>query len=59
MEKENLKKCRNCYYEVKKGIRRCPYCGIVNPTLELKEVFVMTLGVIAVLIIYSYLFPMQ
>ena len=55
MPKVSLKKCRNCTYDVKKGIRKCPYCGIVNPTLELKEVFTMIFVVIFVMAIVTIL----
>jgi len=54
MEDQNLKKCRNCTYDLKKGIRRCPYCGILNPTLDTKDVFVMIFGIIFVMSIFSY-----
>jgi predicted amidophosphoribosyltransferase len=52
---ESLRKCRNCYYHVKKGIRRCPYCGILNPTLEQREIWYMMLGVLLVMGIYTYI----
>ncbi len=57
MEDQNLKKCRNCYYEVKKGIRRCPYCGILNPTLELKEIFKIIFWILFIMALYTYLLP--
>jgi len=38
MENQNLKKCRSCTYEVDKGIGRCAYCGVLNPTLEIKDI---------------------
>ena len=31
-----MEECRNCKSEVKKGIGRCPYCGILNPTIKVK-----------------------
>ncbi len=46
--------CRNCYYDLKKGIRRCPYCGILNPTLTLKNVFVMIFIITFIMSIYTY-----
>lgn len=48
MEQDKIKKqkkCRNCTYDVEIGLRRCPYCGILNPTVTLKEIFV-TMGFI-------------
>jgi len=54
MEETNLKKCRNCTYDVKKGIRRCPYCGIVNPSVDIKDVFQMIFIVVLVMGIYTY-----
>lgn len=51
---ENLRKCRNCYYHVQKGIRRCPYCGILNPTLEQREIWYMMAGILLVMGIYTY-----
>jgi hypothetical protein len=55
LKDENLRKCRNCYYHVEKGIRRCPYCGILNPTLEQKEIWMMMLGVLFIMGIYTYI----
>ena len=58
MQKDNdkeLVKCRNCYYEVPKGIRRCEYCGILNPTIKVKEIFTMMFGIIIIMSIYTYI----
>jgi len=54
MQHENLKKCRNCYYEVRKGIGKCPYCGKLNPTIELKEIFITIFFVIIVMSIFTF-----
>ena len=34
-----IENCRNCKREVVKKIKRCPYCGIMNPTVNLKDIF--------------------
>jgi len=34
-----IENCRNCKREVENKIRRCPYCGIMNPTVTLKDIF--------------------
>ncbi len=47
--------CRNCSYKVIKGIRRCPYCGIMNPALKLKEVFFTIIVVLGVMSVVAYL----
>jgi RNA polymerase subunit RPABC4/transcription elongation factor Spt4 len=49
MSEEKLVKCKNCTYELRKNIRRCPYCGILNPTVTTKEVIVTTIIVIVVM----------
>ncbi|MBD3841302.1 MAG: hypothetical protein IE909_05365 [Campylobacterales bacterium] len=48
-----LVKCKNCSYELRKNIRRCPYCGILNPTVTTKEVIVTTIIVIVVMYILT------
>jgi len=53
-ESKDETKCRNCLYDVKKGIRRCPYCGILNPTVNNKDIFTIIFGVIFVMSIYTY-----
>ena len=52
---DNEVQCRNCYYDVKQGIRRCPYCGILNPTLKLKEIFIVIFGITVIMSIYTYI----
>ena len=57
MQKNNeQKKCRNCLYEVDKNIRRCPYCGILNPTVEIREIVITIILIISGMSIYTYLF---
>jgi Zn finger protein HypA/HybF involved in hydrogenase expression len=53
-EKEKLVKCKNCSYELRKNVRRCPYCGILNPTVTTKEVMVTTIVIIIVMYIISF-----
>jgi len=48
--------CRNCKRELRKKIRRCPYCGILNPTVTLKEIFVTMAGVVIFMGIFTYFF---
>jgi RNA polymerase subunit RPABC4/transcription elongation factor Spt4 len=50
------KKCRNCLYDVNKNIRRCPYCGILNPTIELKEIFITIIAIVTIMSIYTFNF---
>jgi len=54
MEDKNIKKCRNCTYDLKKGIRRCPYCGILNPTLDTIDVLKYIAGILTIMFIYSF-----
>lgn len=49
---KHLVKCRNCKNDVEKKTRRCPYCGILNPTVTIKDVLITTAFVIVVM--YSY-----
>jgi len=53
-DEKKLVKCKNCSYDIRKNSRRCPYCGILNPTVTIKEVFVTTIIMIAVLFILSF-----
>ena len=54
-KKIDKKKCRNCLYNVTKGIRRCPYCGILNPTIEIKEIIITIFAIVTFMFIYSVL----
>ena len=42
--------CKKCGVEIKKGIRDCPHCGVLNPTLELKEIFI----IMGIMLVISY-----
>lgn len=48
--------CRNCKREIEIKKRRCYYCGILNPTVTLKEIFVTMAGVIIFMGIFTYFF---
>lgn len=40
-------KCKNCKREIEAKKRQCPYCGILNPTVTLKDIFI-ALGIVLV-----------
>ena len=46
--------CKNCNRKIRKKLRRCPYCGTLNPTVTLKEIFITIAGVIIVMWIFTY-----
>ena len=52
---DNTQECRNCKFEVKKGARRCPACGILNPTVKIKDIFQTIFIVIIIMSIFTYL----
>ncbi|MEA3384698.1 MAG: hypothetical protein U9Q20_08545 [Campylobacterota bacterium] len=54
MEKEHIVECRNCKSEIRKNSRRCPYCGILNPTVTIREVFNTIFVVIVVMYAFTY-----
>ena len=54
MEAENNVECRNCKSDVSKGSRRCKYCGILNPTVTIKEVLQTIFIIIVVMYIFTY-----
>jgi len=54
---EKLEPCRNCKREIKPKLRRCPYCGILNPTIKLKEIFIGIAIVLIVMYIITYFIP--
>jgi len=54
MKTKEMEPCRNCKSEVQSKIRRCPYCGILNPTVKIKDIL-LTIGVIVfVMGLYTY-----
>lgn len=46
-------KCRNCKREIRKKLRRCPYCGILNPTVTVKEIVVTMLIMTIIFYIFA------
>jgi len=52
---DNKIKCRNCLYEVEKGIRRCEYCGILNPTVTNKDIYKIMFAILFIMSIYTYI----
>jgi RNA polymerase subunit RPABC4/transcription elongation factor Spt4 len=38
-ENVKLEECKNCKSKVKKGVRLCPECGELNPTLRNHEIW--------------------
>lgn len=57
LEKEKeikLDPCRNCKSEVELKTRRCPYCGILNPTVKLPEILKTIFGVLVVMALFTY-----
>ncbi|MCK5111092.1 MAG: hypothetical protein KAQ94_06185 [Arcobacteraceae bacterium] len=55
MEKQITESCRYCKHEIIKGVRRCPYCGVLNPTLKMKDIFVTIAVIIFIMSIVTYL----
>ncbi len=53
---EDFEDCRNCKHEVKKGIRRCQYCGILNPTVKTSDIFKTIFIVLFVMSIITYFY---
>ena len=43
-----------CKQEVETNIKRCPYCGTLNPTVKLKEIFKGIFLVIFVMSIVTF-----
>jgi len=54
MGKKKLEPCRNCKSEVEPKIRRCQYCGILNPTVKTKDVFITILAILCIMSVYTY-----
>lgn len=55
-EEKKLEPCRNCKSEIETKIRRCPYCGILNPTVKTKDVIITTFVIIIIMSLYTYFF---
>jgi len=43
-----------CKAEIESKIRQCPYCGTLNPTVKLKEIFIGIAGVLLFMSIVTY-----
>jgi hypothetical protein len=46
--------CKNCKNEIEPKRRQCPYCGILNPTVTLKDIFIGIGIVLFVMSIVTY-----
>lgn len=46
--------CKNCKTKIRRKMRRCPYCGILNPTVTIKEI-VITM-VLMTIVLYALTF---
>ncbi len=53
-DKINLEPCRHCKREIEAKIRRCPYCGTLNPTVKIKDIFIGIFFVLAVMYVVSF-----
>ena len=49
-----LDSCRNCKSEVVNKTRRCPYCGILNPTVKVPEILLTIFVIIIIMSFVSY-----
>ena len=54
--KDNMAECRNCKSSIKNKIKRCQYCGIVNPTVKIPEILKTMAVVIILMMIYTLFF---
>ena len=46
-----------CKRDIEPKKRQCPYCGTLNPTVKLKEIFITIAIVLAVMSIVTYFMP--
>ena len=51
---KKYEECRNCKSLIESKIRRCQYCGILNPTVKVKEIFTTIFAIIVVMSLYTY-----
>lgn len=47
-------KCHFCKSMIEKGVKNCPQCNTVNPSVRVKEVMLWTIGMVVVLYIASF-----
>ena len=52
---DNVFVCKRCKSKVKKGIRICPHCGVLNPTLTPMSVLFWTVVTLLIIGLISYL----
>lgn len=46
--------CKNCKNEIEAKKRQCPYCGVLNPTVSLKDIFIGMAIVLFVMSLFTY-----
>ena len=46
--------CKNCKREIEPKKRQCPYCGILNPTVTLKDIFLSLAFVLVVMGAFTF-----
>lgn len=47
-------KCHFCKNMIEKGVKNCPHCNTLNPSVRVKEVMLWTLSMLAILYIASF-----
>jgi len=53
---KKLEECRNCKSEIESKIKRCQYCGILNPTVKTKDIFITITIIIIIMWVYTTFF---
>lgn len=51
-----LKACKECKKDVSTGARTCPHCGVKNPTLTTREMWLGMTGLILLLVVVYFIF---
>jgi hypothetical protein len=46
--------CKNCKRDIPPKKRQCPYCGILNPTVTLKDIFLTLALVLVVMSVVTF-----
>jgi len=54
MEMKKTANCKRCKSEVRRGIRICPYCGVLNPTLTASTVIIWTTIIFLLMMSFTY-----
>ena len=54
--KDNMAECRNCKSSIKNRLGRCPYCGILNPTVKIPEILKTIAVIMILMMIYTIFF---